>query len=317
MHLSVLSREETIRRMVANQSKYWSTYRAMYSSYVDGIIIEPAMMVLPIDDHQVHRGDAVFEAIKAVNGNVWLAKPHIERLLNSAEQIGIRSRWTFSDFEKIFAGLLQVAGLENAVFRVYLSRGPGGFAANPYDSLAPQLYVVLTDFKMPSQDTYERGVTAGRSKIAAKEPWFARIKSCNYLANVLMKKEAVDRGLDFTLGFSSDGVSLEGSVESFAILTKHDELLHPKLEGILKGTTMLRAFELMQPFAKEFGLKKIAAADYTEEIVKSAKELMVIGTTLDVLSVVNYEDMPIHDGKVGPVSKHLRRLLLADQGFKI
>lgn len=313
MALSVLSREEVLRRMTAHQSKWWGSYRAMYSSWAGGIIVDPALMVIPMDDHQVHRGDAVFEAIKALNGKVWLGEEHISRLMNSAKQIGIECRWSQEDFKQIFKALLQVTDSKSCVLRVYLSRGPGGFAANPYDSMGPQLYIVLTEMKPLAESIYENGVKAGRSKILAKDPWFARIKSCNYLPNVLMKKEAVDRGLDFTLGFSTSGQSLEGSVENFAILTKKNELLHPKLDGILKGTTMTRAFELFRPYSEKFGVQRMEADDYSEVDVIEAKELMVIGTTLDVISVVEYESKKISDGKVGPVSKELRRLILLDQ----
>jgi len=71
------------------------------------------------------------------------------------------------------------------------------------------------------------------SHIPVKESFFAAIKNCNYLPNVLMKKEAVDINADFVVAFDARGFLAEGATENIGIVTKKKELLFPRLESIL------------------------------------------------------------------------------------
>ncbi len=100
-------------------------------------------MQLPLDDHMVHRGDGVFEAMKVVSGRIYLIDAHLERLLYSASCIGLSSPWTLAEIKAIIQETLAVTEQQKASIRVFLSRGPGDFSANPYDAIAPQLYVVV------------------------------------------------------------------------------------------------------------------------------------------------------------------------------
>src|SRR5512138_2712247 len=57
---------------------------AMYSSVIGGIVTDPALMVLPLDDHMVHRGHAVFDTATLTRGMLYQLDPHVDRLLRSA-----------------------------------------------------------------------------------------------------------------------------------------------------------------------------------------------------------------------------------------
>ncbi|RYZ19152.1 MAG: peptidase, partial [Chitinophagaceae bacterium] len=154
--------------------------------------------------------------------------------------------WPFSRAQivDILLKTVQASGSDEAMLRIYLSRGPGGFTTNPYESVGSQFYVVATAFRAMASEKYSAGVAIGRSAVVPKDPWFATVKSCNYLPNVMMKKEAVDRGLDFTIGFDETGVMTESSTENIMLLDREGFLVRPRLLQILKGTTMMRALEL-------------------------------------------------------------------------
>jgi branched-chain amino acid aminotransferase len=267
-------------------------------------------MFVPIDDHQVHRGDAVFEAMKVIRGNVYLSEAHLDRLARSAQAISLEHHFTRDFITDVIKQTLQASGLESAIVRLFLSRGPGSFSPNPYDTLGAQLYIVITELQNVSMEKINHGVKVGLSKISPKESWLAQVKSCNYLHNVLMKKEAVDRNLDFTIGVTKDGLITEGSTENIIILDDQGHLLKPKRENILLGTTMQRAFELSKSITE---VQAQVERDLDVNDLASAKEIMMVGTTLDVVSVTEYEGQKVGSGQPGPVALKLRELLLKDQ----
>lgn len=305
--IEVLRPDQVWDRVQKKTNNFQIGYYAFYSSWYEGIIKEPQYLLIPIDDHMVHRGDAVFEAIKSVGRQVFLMDAHLDRLFVSADKIGLKSRFSKAEIKDIILQTLKVADRSETLIRLFLSRGPGGFTANPYDSIGSQLYIVITELKPLPSSKYEKGVRIGRSAIPVKETWMAQVKSCNYLPNVMMKKEAVDRGLDFTICFDRENFLTESSTENIVIVNQEGVLIQPELRNILKGTTMTRALDLAQAQGMATAHKNI-----TEQDLLNAKEVMMIGTTLDVLPVVEYEGKALGDGQVGAVAKKLRQLIHAD-----
>lgn len=309
MSVNVLSPEQVQKKLLERSYLAQETYYAMYSTWWGGVITDPALMLVPIDDHLVHRGDGVFEAIKVVNGKIFLLEEHLQRLASSAELISLPLPMSLLEMKKIILETIAVTKQTSAILRLYISRGPGGFTTNPYDSIASQMYLIVTALKPISDEKYAHGVSIGRSAIAPKEPWLARIKSCNYLQNVLMKKESVDRKLDFTVSFDAKNILTESSTENIILLDKDNNLVRPKLTQILKGTTMMHAFELAKQLVENKTIAAIQERDLTEEDILTAKEVMMIGTTLDILPVSSFEGKKIGEGKQGPVAKKLLELL--------
>lgn len=286
------------------------SYLAFYSSVLGGITRDPRYMSVPVDDHLVHRGDGVFEALKCKNKNIYLWQGHLQRLQKSAEGLALNIP---NNLEAIVRTTVQAAREDNCIIRIFLSRGPGYFTTNPYDSIGSQLYVMVTSLSELPSKKYEQGVAIGRSLIPAKEAWLAQLKTCNYLPNVMMKKEAIDRQLDFTVGFDSKGQLTEGSTENIMLVSQDGTLVRPRYPQILRGTTMMRSFELAEKLVAEGKLKSLVEANLREEDLLSAQEVMMVGTTLDVVPVVNYEGRPIGTGKVGPVSLALLAAIRSDQ----
>lgn len=314
MNIPLLSSEDILKKLALYSYEQKKTYFAMYSSWYGGITKDPSLMLIPVDDHLVHRGDGVFEAMKFVHGKVYLMNEHLDRLETSAKQIGMEWPITRVQMVEIIHEVVKASGAREALIRLFMSRGPGGFTANPYDSVAPQVYCIVTQLKPMAETKYKEGARIGRSHISPKAPFFAAIKSCNYLQNVLMKKEAVDRKIDFTVGFDTHGTVTEGSTENIVIVNEHNELVRPPLKQILKGTTMMRVLHLAQDLVHQKRLHGITEKSLHEKDILSAKEVMMIGTTLDVLPVTEYEGKKIGDGKVGFIAQTLRRYLLEDQG---
>lgn len=305
--IPILNEKQVLDNLKALKNSYLDEYYAFYSSWFGGIIKDPHLMLIPIDDHMVHRGDAVFEAAKAKSRSVYLLDQHLQRLFNSAAKLSLKLPFDHHRMKEIILETLKVADKSEVILRIYLSRGPGNFSVNPYDSIASQFYVVITQLKSLAAEKYESGVSLGKSKIPVKSSWMAQVKSCNYLPNVLMKKEAVDRGFDYVIGTDEQGYITESATENIMIVDKNGIIVHPMYDYILKGITMTRVCEL----AREKGISTEIRPIEIEDL-QSAREVMLASTTSDILPVVKFEDHKIANGKPGPVTKELQKLLLDD-----
>jgi branched-chain amino acid aminotransferase len=308
---ALLDESEWLKR-IAKPARPHKAY-AMYSTWWDGIVTDEKLMLIPIDDHQVHRGDAVFEAFRVIDKKPYLLREHLDRLERSSQALGLKWPLPRAQLIQKLLETIEAAKVSTALVRLFLGRGAGSFSANPYDTLGEQLHLVVTEFTPPPPHKTEGGVKMITSKIKAKDSFWAQIKSCNYLVNVLMKKEAVDHQVDFTVGVDDNGHLTEGSTENLAVVTKEGVLTHPRLSQILSGCTLRRCFEWTPRLQEEGLIQKSEEKSFTREDLLQAREVMMIGTTLDVLSVVGFDGTAIGNAQPGPVAKRLKSLLLEDQ----
>ncbi|MDI6774332.1 MAG: aminotransferase class IV [Verrucomicrobiota bacterium] len=291
---------------------FHANYLSMYSSVFGGIVTDPALMMAPIDDHMVHRGDGVFEALRCVEGNIYNMWAHLNRLERSASAIGIRLPMSTRAIGSIVALAIRAGNCRESVARLYVSRGPGGFGVNPYECRASHLYVVVTKMEGPFMKQHPEGARVGISRIPAKPPFFARVKSCNCLLNVLMKKEAVEENLDCVVSLQAGGFLAEGPTENMGIVTRNRALLFPKLENVLRGTTMIRVMDLAKKLVRAGDLARVGFADIRPADARRAAEAILVGTTRDVTRIREFDGRPVGNGRPGPVFEKLSALLLAD-----
>lgn len=291
-------------------------YRAMYSTLWDGLVTEPELMLIPMDDHLVHRGDGVFEAVRVTPNKIFLLEEHIQRLFRSADSIGLKIPRSLSEVVKLCEEACEGAGVgprsknkEEGMIRLFVGRGPGDFSVNPYATVGAQIYLVITDFKPMPKDHYAKGVSLLISKVATKPAPYSQIKSCNYLQNVMMKKESIDQGYDFALSLNDEGVVAEGPTENIMILNKKNELVAPRFDYTLRGTTLVRVMKL----AEKLKFKSIRVDDISLEDLMDAQEVMMVGTTLGVLPVTKIEQK-ILSLQAGPMALQLNQMIMQDMG---
>ena len=301
--------KEALHKISEAKHPYWSNYYGFYSSWLGGYFKEPWSMLIPLDDHMVHRGDGVFEAVRLIDRAYFDLDAHLSRLQRSADQLGLQLPFEISKIKATCVELARMTGEPNGLLRIFVSRGPGDFGTNPYTTVGSQLNVALTKITPPSQEQYKNGVRAFFSSTLAKEPPYSGIKSCNYLQNVLMKKESVDRGFDFALSQDASGRICEGSTENFAVITKDDYLVAPKFDYTLRGTTLLCALDLAKQMVRSGDLKGIEMRDLRKEDLGHVKEMAFIGTTLGVLPVRELEGVFANKNASHPIFSKLGHLL--------
>ncbi|MEJ5349125.1 MAG: aminotransferase class IV [Desulfosoma sp.] len=312
LKVATLSFDAVVDRLLEKKEPFHADYLAMYSSWYGGICTDPRMMLLPMDDHLVHRGDGVFEAFKCVNGFLYLLDRHLERLARSSEIAQLTWPVDRHELVSLIKHTVRAAGVRDCLVRLYISRGPGGFSADPYECPASQLYIVVTRVHEVPEEKLVRGVSLKSSRIPIKKSYFANVKSCNYLPNVLMTKEARDSGVDFTVSIDENGFLGEGATENVGIVTRDSRFLVPRFDRILQGTTVIRMMELARELVSEGQLAGVAEEDIRPQDAYEAAEIMIFGTTYPVLPVVFYDGRPIGNGLPGPWFRLFRSLLLQD-----
>ncbi len=286
--------DNVIEVLESGRKEYHSNYYAMYSGLLGGLVTDPALMVLPIDDHMVHRGDGVFDSCKCVDGAIYNLNAHLDRLDRSAAAVGMALPFDRTELTDLVTEVVRAGGHRNCAVRILLSRGPGSFSCNPYDSPEPSIYVIASKGGDPFMEKHPQGATVAISTIPSKPPFFAGVKNCNYLPNVLMKRESIDRGVDFVVGLDHNGFLAEGPTENMGIVTCAGELLFPRLENVLCGTTMMRLIELARAAVKSDGpLKGIDFRDISPQEAADASEMLIVGTTNNVIQVREFNGLPV------------------------
>ncbi|MFA9433802.1 MAG: aminotransferase class IV [Deltaproteobacteria bacterium] len=291
---------------------YHQNYLAMYSSVLGGVVTDPFLMTIPVDDHMVHRGDGIFEAFKCVNGNIYNLTAHLERLERSARAVYLTLPASLEHITDLVIGTIRIAGTRDCLIRLFVSRGPGGFTTNPYECPSSQIYIVACNPSVYPEEQSTEGVFIKSSSIPVKKSYFATIKSCNYLPNVLMKKEAVDAGVQYTVSIDENGFLGEGSTENIGLVTPDRTLKFPRFARILKGTTVTRVAELAESLVANGKLEQVVFEDITLNEAYSGAEILLFGTTFDILPAVIFDGHAIGSGRPGEIYQLLLELLTRD-----
>jgi len=190
-----------------------------------------------------------------------------------------------------------------------VSRGQGTMGVNPYACFHPELYIVAYELPDAKIDKLPDGVSVAVSKVPIKPGIFATVKTCNYLPNVLMKKEAVDLGVDFTVSLDEKRNIGEGATENIGIVTLGKELFMPPPERVLAGTTAKRALAFAQQLKKERILTSAEFRPISLGMVRSAAEVHIYGTTPNITPVTVFDGNPVGNGKPGPIAQLLFDML--------
>ncbi|EFH42494.1 hypothetical protein ARALYDRAFT_332076 [Arabidopsis lyrata subsp. lyrata] len=282
----------------------------MYSSVVDGITTDPAAMVLPLDDHMVHRGHGVFDTAMIINGYLYELDQHLDRILRSASMAKIPLPFDRETIKRILIQTVSVSGCRDGSLRYWLSAGPGDFLLSPSQCLKPTLYAIVIKTNLAINPT---GVKVVTSSIPIKPPEFATVKSVNYLPNVLSQMEAEANGAYAGIWVSEDGFIAEGPNMNVAfVVNGGKELVMPRFDNVLSGCTAKRTLTLVEQLLSKGMLKSVKVMDVTVEDGKKADEMMLIGSGVLIRPVIQWDEEFIGDGKEGPIAKALLDLLLED-----
>ncbi|MBI2179859.1 MAG: D-amino-acid transaminase [Deltaproteobacteria bacterium] len=301
----ILSSDDALSRLRQSIHAKSGNFYAMYSSILGGIVTDPALMVLPLDDHMVHRGHSVFDTATLTHGMLYQLDPHLDRFLRSAELARIPLPFPRERLRQIILETAAASGHVEGSVRYWLSAGPGGYGLGPAECIGSSFYVIVFKQEAYPESYYTEGLKVVTSHVPIKPPLFARIKSTNYLPNVLVVLEAKDRSADNGVFIDQRGMVAESSNMNVAFVSKERVFRHPPLDAILSGITLQRDLQFAERLVKEGELKEIRIADIPVSEGHQAAEMMLIGSSIKVAPVVQWDGQAIGDGKPGPITKKL------------
>ncbi|XP_060169385.1 D-amino-acid transaminase, chloroplastic-like isoform X1 [Lycium barbarum] len=307
----LLSCSEVIERLRTNRESHKTKqqYLAMYSSVFGGITTDTAAMVIPMDDHMVHRGHGVFDTAAIMDGYLYELDQHLDRFLRSATMAKIQIPFDRESVRRILIRTVSISQCRKGSLRYWLSAGPGDFQLSPSGCHQAALFAIVIQDQSPPD---HRGVRVVTSSIQIKPPQFAVMKSVNYLPNALSKMEAEENDAYAAIWLDGDDFVAEGPNMNVAFVTKDKELLMPCFDKILSGCTAKRVLVLAAKLVKEGKLQGIRVDNVSVEDGKRAEEMMLIGSGVLVRSVVQWDEEIIGYGREGPVTQALLNLLLED-----
>src|ERR671925_1486797 len=311
--IPVLSQDDVLKRLqAAVHPAAAQQYYAMYSSVFGGIVTDPALMVLPLDDHMVHRGHAVFDTAAIVNGMMYELEAHLDRFLRSASMARIPLPFPRSQLREIILETAAASGQREAAVRYWASVGPGGFGLAPGECVGSSFHVMIYAALKTPASAYTEGLKFITSSIPIKPPFFARCKSTNYLPNALVVMEAKDKGADNGIFIDAHGMIGESSNMNVAFVTRDRVLRHPTFDAILTGCTVTRALELAKQLVANGQLNDIVVADVPVEEARQAAEMLLVGSSVKVAPITQFDGRPVGEGKPGPIAKALLELIETD-----
>lgn len=271
--------------------------------YINGKLFDKPEATVSVYDHGLLYGDGVFEGIRVYEGKVFRLRQHIDRIYDSARSIYLEIPMSREDLAEAVVSTVRANNKKNGYIRLVVTRGAGYLGLDPRKTSDPQIIIIVDDITMYPPEMYENGmdiVTAAtiRNHPNALNP---RIKSLNYLNNIMAKVEAVRAGCPEALMLNHKGEVAECTGDNI-FLVKLGVLRTPPIDaGILEGVTRDAVIELAR--AANIPVQEIAL---TRHDVYVADECFLTGTAAEVIPVIKCDARPIGTGKPGPITRQLR-----------
>jgi len=270
--------------------------------WLNGNLVEREDAKISVFDHGLLYGDGVFEGIRSYSGRVFRLKEHIRRLFDSANGIRLGIPLAADELAKAVADTLQANGLKDAYIRVVVTRGVGTLGLDPNRCQSPAVFIITDRIELYPPELYENGleiITAAtmRNHPNAVNP---RLKSLNYLNNILAKIEAIDAGTLEAVMLNHQGFVAECTGDNLFIVRDGVLFTPPIAAGILEGITRDEIIAI----AEDFGIK-VREENLTRHDLYVADECFLTGTAAEVVPVVRIDKRTIGDGHPGPITKRL------------
>jgi 4-amino-4-deoxychorismate lyase len=312
--LQVLTGTDVLTRLHALRERQPVTYSAFYSSQLGGIVTDPALMVIPFDDHMVHRGHGIFDTAGLVAGKIYDLEAHLDRFQRSAERSKLALPGTRDEMREIIVRTAAASGRRDGAIRYWLSSGPGSLELSPAPGAAPGFFVMIFPGLSYPERWYTEGLRVMTTTYPIKPPLYAITKTTNYLPNVLMQMEAKAAGVDNGVFIDAAGHVGESSNMNVAFVMADGVLRHPKFDHILSGCTAVRMLELARGLVARGVLKGVEVVDIPVAEARAATEMLLIGSSVRVAPIVAWDGQPIGNGRPGPIAKAL--LEVVDQDMR-
>ncbi|MFD2703122.1 branched-chain-amino-acid transaminase [Paenibacillus shunpengii] len=285
--------------------------------YLDGQYVTKENAKVSVFDHGFLYGDGIFEGIRIYNGNIFKCKEHLDRLYDSAKSIMLDIPLSYDEMREAMAETIRRNEMRNGYIRLVVSRGYGNLGIDPLRCEKASVVIIVEELSIYPEEAYLKGlrtisVSQRRNIPDALNP---KIKSLNYLNNVLVKIQSNHAGAGEAIMLNSQGYVTEGSSDNIFIVKNGVLITPPCYLGALEGITRNAIIEL----ADKIGLP-FKEQPFTLHDVYVADEVFFTGTAAEVIAAYEVDGRTIGDGVAGPITLKLLeefRQIVDKDGYKV
>lgn len=274
--------------------------------WFNGQLVPVDQARVSVFDHGLLYGDGVFEGIRSYGGRVFERHAHLRRLFASARAIGLTIPYAYEELSRALDAVLEANGLlapdKDAYLRPVVTRGVGPLGISPRHTSGPCVYVIASSIALYPSELYETGMPVIVSSVVRNHPNSVspRVKSLNYLNNILAKLEALEAGVHEAIMLNPAGYVAEGTGDNLFIVRDGQLQTPPTSAGILEGITRNTVIRL----ARQAGIE-VVEKDLVRTDLYVADECFLTGTGAQIIPVNEIDRRPVGDGTVGPITRQM------------
>lgn len=270
--------------------------------WLNGQLVDKQGAVISVFDHGLLYGDGVFEGIRVYGGRIFQCKAHLDRLFASAESLGLAMPYTAEQLHEAMRQAIAANAITDGYIRLVVTRGPGTLGLDPRRCHTPTVFIIADAVALYPKEFYDHGmpVIIAKTRRRADSVLPPRIKSLNYLNNIVAQRETHDAGVPEALMLNADGEVAEGTGDNIFIVRDGALLTPPPEAGILLGITR----SVVMHLARREGID-VREQRILPEGLYETQECFLTGTAAEVVAVTSVDGKPIGDGEVGPITRKL------------
>ncbi len=272
--------------------------------YIDGKFYKKEEAKISVYDHGLLYGDGIFEGIRIYKKKIFRLKEHLERLFGSAKAIKLSVPLGITEMEKAVIETVKLSKKADGYIRLIVTRGEGSLGIDPMKCKKATVIIIVDDIQLYPAEYYRKGIkiiTASSRRISP-DSLDPRIKSLNYLNNIMAKMEAANSGCQEAVMLNREGYVAECTADNIFIVMD-DSLLTPSgSKGALNGITKNEVIKI----AEKKGIKT-RESELTQYDLYNSDECFLTGTGAEVIPVVEIDGRVVGHGKPGEITQKLMK----------
>lgn len=271
--------------------------------YIDGEFFDKEEAKISVFDHGLLYGDGIFEGISIYNGRIFKLKEHLLRLWDSAKALNLTIPMTLEDLGGAVVDTVSQEKLSRGYVRLLVTRGVGTLGLDPDKCPRPSVIIIADTISLYPEEYYRKGIpviTAATRRIGPSQ-WDPRVKSLNYLNNILAKMEAKQAGCLEAVMLNEQGYVVECTADNIFLVKKGDLFTPAASLGLLEGITR----NTLMGLAEKRRLN-VTEGTYSRYDLYTADELFMTGSGAELIPIISVDQRKVGTGKPGPVFIQLR-----------
>lgn len=270
--------------------------------WLDGKIVPSAEANVNVFSHGLLYGDGIFEGIRIYNGRIFESAAHMERFVKGLRAIRMEIPYTPKQITDAIEQTRKANNMTDGYVRLVAARGVGTLGIHPFRTLAPNVFIIVSTIQMFDPEMYTKGMKVIFASTVRNHPnaLSPRLKTLNYMNNIMAKLEAIDAGCLEAVMLNPEGYIAECTGDNL-FMVRLGKLQTPAPHcGLLEGITR----RLILKLARKRGIPT-EETTLTRPDLYFADEAFITGTGAEVCPVTEVDKRPIGKGVPGPITKQL------------